>query len=189
MESRNEQPVVAQPDAPAQPATEGNDAQDLDSLLAAYNTSEPPKSEPPKEPDDRLAAYEQRLAELEKREAQVRSQAEVSEVVRSVRGDLPIDENLVEAYLQVEATKDPRLVEAFTNRRRDPDQWKKIEAGLAKKLKASVGADIDQVATETRDAVDAAVRSASTRTPVEEAPPDIAAMSEAEFEQYKQTLR
>ncbi len=194
MENR-EDPVVEQPDATATPSPEGGDAQeqDLDSLLATYNTSEPSPSEQPAPPasaaDDRLAAFEKRVVELEKRESNARSQADILEVVKSVRGEMPIDEALVEAYLQVEANKDPRLVQAFTGRRQNPEQWKKIEAGLTKKLKASIGADIDRTATDTRNAVESAVRSASTRTPVEDAPVDTASMSMGEFEAYKQSLR
>ena len=174
MTDTNTQAAVDAPVTTAEPVVEGNNAQapadDLDTLLSQYEAqtkvaqpSPPPTTQTPNTPPldpDRLKRVEERLF-----------REDVSNAVSNIRGDLKVDPEIVESWLDAAARKDMRVANAFLQKDVNPQQWKQIEAGLAKRFAEKVKSmTYDQPVTEDRNAVAAAVRGASTKAPAESAP-------------------
>lgn len=190
MDEKQEQAVVTETDIPATPKPEAQDARtgdDLDSLLAQYEaeamTPEPAPATPgnagtaPDPQIERIAEVEQKLALLESRE-------DINKLISDVRGpDLDpevFDDGLVESYLDYMAKRDPRLTQAWLNRRSNPTQFEKVKAELGRSFTEKFSKLPDKAATEDHEAVAAAVRGASSKTPEGKAP-DYSGKSDQEF--------
>lgn len=189
MSEENTQPVVTEPNVPAQPGTEAPIARtddDLDALLKEFDTET--KSPEPAKPAtaapaaiDPAVANETVLSEA-KFIRQERFQKDMDETIKKVRGDLPeelFDGPLVQAWIDSQATKDPRLAQAWANRNADPKKFGQVVTELGKRF-SKYGKLPDKQATEDREAVTAAVRGASTRAPEGKAP-NYAGMTNADF--------
>lgn len=198
-EVQNTQPVVTDTDtkplAGSEVTNARNDGDDLDTLLNAYDeqvTKPPatPKPEPkPGAELDLKATLEQVKGFVSEANAE-RFRRDMDKTIKDVRGELNpdvVDDGLVEAWIDAEARKDPRLSKAWVNRNDNPRQFEKVKTELGKKLANKFSKLPDKQATEDREAVTAAVRGASTRTPEGKAP-DYGKLSEADFQKEKDKL-
>jgi hypothetical protein len=186
MAEENTQPVVTEPNAAAQPAAEARtDApavEELDTLLAQYESTVTPaaaapaavaKTEP--KPDDlntrieRIAAYQE--AEISKSQKAELKQA-LDDATKVIKGDLPdsiASSKLALGWLKTTADDDPRLQAAFKNRAADPAGWSKILVSLSKEFAKEMKRP-DANTTEDREAVTAAVRGATSQAPATKDP-------------------
>lgn len=179
------------PEQSASGAEEG--AQDLDALLNEFDDApKPPKEEKPVEQQDDSAELKEFVREYKQREIQQKTETDLKDTVNVIKeqiGELPFDEpdGLIEALLIREAEKDRRVASAWMNRADSPAAWDKIRRGLANKFAKQLSIP-DTKATRDWKAINSAVRSSTTTTPVEEKV-DVAGMSDSEFMKYKQSLR
>lgn len=166
---------------------EGNDS--WDELLAQFEqetstdnqaskeTAQQQTAQPDQAALDRLNAIEQRIEQQE-------FQKDMGEVVSNIRGDLPndvFDDAFVEAWIDAQARRDPRLQNAWVNRRNDPKRFGKVVNELGKQFGKKFSDLPDKNATEDREAVTQAVRGATQKSPEGGKGPDYSGMSDAEF--------
>lgn len=192
MSEDNTQTVVEKPDAAATPAVEGADARDtgddLDTLLAQFDTSTKPEpvtaSKPePKPGTEKIDPKEIEANVIARLEAGNRFKADMSDTVKTVRGDLDaemFDDDMVSDWIDRQAKNDPRLAQAWNERGAKPKEFAKVKEQLSKKFVSRFGKLPDKSATEDREAVTAAVRGASNRAPEGKAP-DFTKMSRGDF--------
>ena len=188
--AEKEQTVVTETDVPAEPASEVNDARaddtdDLDSLLAQYEKEA--VSETSSTPGQTGEAQDQQLAgkidALEQSLVQMASKADMDATINAIRGDLDpevFDDVFVEAWLNAQATTDPRLATAWTNRQNNPKQFAKVKAELGRNFSKKFTSLPNKEATDDREVVAAAVRGASTKAP-EGKTPDYSGLSDQEY--------
>lgn len=190
-EDQTTQAVVDKPDVTAQPVTEGANARDdgdnLDNLLKEYDEQAPKKNaesvpEQPGAADDLKVLLEQARGVISEANA-TKFRHDMDKTIKNIRGELDasvFDDDFVEAWVDAQARKDPRLSKAWLNRNANPKQFEKVQAELGKSFEKRYSKMPDKQATEDREAVTAAVRGASTQAP-ERKPANYAGMSDSEY--------
>lgn len=183
------QAVVTETEVPAKPGAEVEGARtepDLDKLLAQYDEqvksgsteTEPEKAKPGT--GDDLSAIRKEVSDLKKRDHEREFRADMDATIKTVKGDLPFDDATVEALIDAEARKDPRLARAWRDRADSPKQFQQVVEALGRTLAKKFTRLPDLNATEDRALVSAAVRGASTKAPEGKAP-DYSKLSNQEF--------
>jgi hypothetical protein len=195
MSEDTKQAVVDDANTRAVPGSEADDARndaapDLDALLASFDEqtrSAAPPSPPvvaDTSPDVKaLAAQVQSLQGAVNEVSQFKFQRDMESLVKNVRGELDpdvFDDDLVGAWVDGMARKDPRLQRAWLERESNPKQFRAITEGLGKAFTKKFDKLPDRNVTEDREAVSAAVRGSLTRAP-EDVPPSYGGMSNAEY--------
>ena len=191
--SEEQQAVIQENESEAKPSDESQDAQeqDLDSLLKEYESED--KTEETQESTQQVAQSEdiqwlrQQRAEYE-REQTEKAVTEAASMLKESIGDLPITmpDYVFEGILHQKASKDPRIIEAFNKRFTNPGGWQKIVKATGKQLSQDLQPK-DQKATDSWNAVESAVHSASTSSPQQQ-DVDVSKMTDTEFVAYKQKL-
>lgn len=127
----------------------------------------------------------------EERERSIAERAErdVNEAIETLKDgwDDPPPDRVLKGDLHRAAAEDPRFLQAFQQRHRNPEAWKRILKAQQRELRAEFESRPDREATDDRRAVESAVRS-SSRAPQPAAEPskeDWNKMSDAEFERRK----
>lgn len=182
-EDPNKQAVVEDANAQAAPDAAAvnarDDGSDLDSILSTFDqeTKKPDAVAAPtpgQKPDatlDQNALAEVRGAVNEI--AAFRYTRDMESTIKSVRGNLDpeiFDDTLVEGWINAQATRDPRLTQAWNARTQNPKQFEKVVQGLSKSFGQKFSKLPDKQATEDREVVAAAVRGTSTKAPEGKAP-------------------
>jgi ribosomal protein L12E/L44/L45/RPP1/RPP2 len=169
-DTTNTQPVV-DADATAKPVADAQTngaGDDLDSLLAEYKASEDKAAPPPPAPQ---AAPQQPVADERIKRIEERFfQEDLNETVTHIFGDQKVSRRAALGWIDQVARERPAVAQAFINKERDPDTWKRIEKSLTKEAAKDFNFDVDRAVTEDVAAVAAAVRGASTKAPSEQAP-------------------
>jgi hypothetical protein len=204
--SESQQSVVDDVNGKAKPSTETNvDAQgngdDLEKLLAEFDDSDNPdpkamKEEKPSKPakteqktetPNDLSSQVQKLLDMEeerrREEFQRQFDADMAKTVVAIRGEISdklASDKLVRAWIEATAEENPKLTNAWVNRKKDPKAFGRIVEKLSRDFAAEFSKRPDPNATEDREVVSAAVRGASTKTPEDKAP-NYASMSDQEF--------
>jgi hypothetical protein len=183
MSEELKQPVVDETQASAAPDvtvdSARNDGADLDSLLAQFET-EAKKPEPVSPPQTR----QQQPAQVDPNVSRLLSRfdrEDLAKLVNVVKGDLDYDEDIVEAWIDTQARKDPRLQRAWLEREGNPKAFEQIARELSKSFAKRTAKRPDPALTEDREAVVAAVRGASTHRAPESQPPAFGSLSNGEF--------
>lgn len=187
-EDTNTQAVVDETKAPAAPAAAVTDARDddLDAALKSFDEATPKKSATPPAPAD--AAKDapdlvRRISDLEKALTEREFETDIAPVIKTVRGEIPpevYDDDDVRSWIDREAVRNPKLQQAWLDRRRNPAGFDAVVKGLQRKLAQRFDKLPDKAATEDTAAVTAALRGTSTKTPPEKAP-NYGAMNNNEF--------
>ena len=173
-------------DASAKPANEaeakGAQAESLDEILdefdtgtaqAAATTDEKPKATGGQQETD----SERRLKQLEAESAERKARETEAETRKAV--DLCIDQlgqklevklpkRALEGYLETYARQNPKLVIAFVQRQTNPKAWDRALSVIATEIETDFKSNESD---ETRNAVAAAVRSASTKSAAADSAP------------------
>jgi len=184
--------VVETNPEPTQVSAAVEDAQEpsLDSLLAEY---EEPKEEPKEEAPQQVAPISPDVQSFMNRQIKKENDQAISEAANSLResvGETNLSAKWFEGQLHLAGSKDPRLIEAFENRDQNPSKWEGIVKALGNELKSDL-APVDAAATESWNAVEASVRSASTSAPKQSSEVDAKAlknMTDSEFEAYQKQI-
>ena len=179
----DQQPVVDETKVSATPETQvdsaRNDGTDLDTLLAEFNQQTAPKTDPvsppqtqqqPVQPDPLVTRLYQRF-----------EKEDISKLVKDVKGDLDEDDEMVEAWVDAKARRDPRLQQAWMEREAKPQAFQKIAKELGREFAKRASKRPDPQATEDRNAVAAAVRGASTNRVPDAQAPNHSMQNNAEF--------
>jgi len=162
--------------------TEDVGAQDeLDTLLAQYDEAheEPQKptttEQPQSHSDPRVEAL---LARQER--------TDIDNAVTKLKDEsgTQLPDSMIEGYLRSKAIKDGRIDKAFNDRFNNPQGWEKVLKGLANDFKKEMESLPDSTLTANRDAVEAAVRSASSTKTAPEPAPDFSKMSKSQLDKY-----
>lgn len=184
----NKQAVVEKADPAALPAgdaTTGAQEPTLEQLLDEYDRSvqrpsQQPEPPPQYQPQDQQQAPPIDYAQLQ-RFQQKQFMDEVNSAadkIFSARKDVPQKAKI--GWLDQMAREIPEAAASWMQRHNNPRQWAKWERYLSKAAESEFGPQVDQGATEDREAVAAAVRGASTKVTAEP-PPRFGAMSNSEF--------
>lgn len=124
-----------------------------------------------------------RLSALERRLANDAYKSEISTVVETLKGDLDVDDFVVEAWINKQASEDPRLQELYEARDENPKKWKDAVKALQPDFEEYAKSRILSKANDDKG-VGAAVR-ASKNSPnmsdLSDDGSDIAGMNDAEF--------
>lgn len=189
-EDATTQAVVDETKGAASPAPAVQDARDddLDTALKSFDDATKSKSPTPPAPTADVAKTDtddviRRVSELEKALADREFQADIVPVIKTVRGDVPpevYDDDDVRDWIDRQARNDPRLQQAWLNRKADPQGFSRVVKGLERKLAQKFEKLPDKAATEDVAAVTAAMRGTSTKAPPEKAP-EYGKMSNNEF--------
>jgi len=184
------QAVVTETDEQAKPASEESGAQEqnLNDVLAEFEagtqqaeiTDKADKAE--SVTDEQINKAVERA--MENSRAKDKSRADIEESAKTILGATGAHQHVAQDFLQGEAARDPRVATAFTQRYKNPDAWQKVLKGLAGKFSGSLGSPIDQSATDDRNAMAAAVKSATTKAPTDAAQPNLEAMNNSEFNEF-----
>lgn len=195
------QTVVKIPDGQAMPVADGQDASDtLDAALAEFEVSgetEPdqPTTATPEVDPNTLEALRQDVQTLKAENLenqQSRTRNAIGDAVKTLQGDLKdleIPDATVTRMLHGYASTDERFLSAFQSRHTNPKGWNRVLENVGKEIRGDFGSRPDAGLTADREAVDAAVRTASTSSP----DPGVDArqlrnMSDAEFTAHKKSL-
>lgn len=190
-EEITEQTVVDATDTAAKPAVEGTSAREPDELENLLNefdqAAKPAVSQPEQKPTQDVSALAEKVKNLEgvvTQVSQLRYKQDMEKTVNDIRGNLDpefFDNDFIESWLDAQARKDPRLAQAWLNRDANPRNFEKVKVELGKNLAKKFSKMPDREATDTREAVAAAVRGASTNRALEQKPPNFAEQTNGEF--------
>ena len=185
----NQQAVVEESDVTQEASTEDGNAQDLelDNLLEEYSATSETEETKPQESITEESETKQLLNTMKlQMEATQRatSAKELDETVKSIKGELGVEDKYVKAFLNMKAEDDPRLAQAYLAKEKNPAAWAKIEKTLRGDLQKFIGGIADKDATETRDAVVSSVLNSKSSSSETDAP-DMSKMSDVEFENFK----
>jgi hypothetical protein len=141
------------------------------------------KTEVPSDLFDMVKQLHDRETERIESERRREFQADMKETVKQIRGELAEDiasDRLVRAWIDGMAEDNPKLANAWVNRKNDPKQFARIVEGLSREFHKEFSRRPDPRTSEDRELVSAAVRGASTKAP-EDRPPSYGTMSDSEF--------
>lgn len=134
---------------------------------------------------DTLAALEARLNEAEARTRRKELEGLCSKLSDGTNGDA-VD---AEAYLIAQAKRNPKLEQAYIRRESNPKAWDAVYEELRKDFGKRYGQKVDKQATESKEAVASAIRSASTAAaPKEFSQREVETMSKDDFDALQRKL-
>ena len=203
--SETTQPVVTPANGAATPApaAAANAPDELDQLLAQFETkpaaveTKPTESKvatKPELPTDLKDLADWARSERDRKDSEtVRADIEKARgVIRSQLDEIgvKIPDEIMEGTIEAMARKDARIRVAWAQRGANPQAWNDVVQGMAKRIRKDFESLPNKEATEDKEAVRLAVRSASTRTPEPEAldAKKINSMSNRDFNQLKRQL-
>lgn len=163
-------------------AGDRNDEPTLDELLEEWDAADHDASDkdtgkrkPPKEPssDGGSEAEKQRLERLEQRLAMQDYEKAMGQAVDAVKGDLQVEDDYVEFWLNKQADQDPRLMKLWEQRDTRRAEWNKALEALGRQFQEEYadrfGTVNDRETTGARrnlqDKVASAVHASRSRTP------------------------
>lgn len=183
-EDTNTQTVVDDTKSPAQPGeavdSARNDGQDLETLLAQYDT----ETKKPEPVSPQPQTQQQQPAQVDPNVSRLLSRIDredLGKLVGEVKGDLDFDDEFVEAWIDTQARKDPRLQRAWLERESNPKAFGQIARELGKSFAKKANRRPDPALSEDREAVAAAVRGASTNRAPDSPAPKYSQMSHNEY--------
>lgn len=201
-ETTNEQTAVANTDEASKEtaSADGGAAQqeeDLEELLKEFDLRREDKFQEqahqasgPTDDEQQLdiaaiAQLEARLNATEQRELRRELENVFNEFTVGVEADA-VD---AEAFLNAQAMRDPRLNQVWEQRNSNPKAWNRVKGHLKQEFTKRFGKKVDKTATEGRNAVGAAVRSASTAAEQKElSSKDIIGLPKDEFDALQRKL-
>jgi len=180
--------VVTDTDTSQEGIVDESSAQDLDSILNEYEskTVEQPAVEP--QADKRDQFLDMMISDFQEKD-QSKTQSAIADAATALKtesgSDLP--DYFMKGLLEQKAAEDPRFADAFLKRAQDPNGWDRVVKAFGKQVRHDLDNVPDKKVTEDREALTAAVRSAQTQQT--QSTPDIGGMSNADFENYKRSLK
>ncbi len=162
----------------------------------AVETAEPSRAETETEQSDSKSKLSdlvnwvesQKKAAEKAEEEQLRKQVEteLSETIKSIKGDLPIPEKMVKGYVIERAREDERIARAWQNRGKKPQEWAKIEKALKSEIAKELQVKEDVKVTQARQQIAGAIQMSQSSSNGDAGGKKLSEMSDQEFEQHKQ---
>ena len=192
----NEEVMPPSAEVDSAQAASDSDA-DLDTVLKEVQEFEEKDGEKPPIDNDESTTNDDRINDVLEyvkrqkiREQELEAKAleeEYGRTVKSLKGDLPVSEKMVDAFLRLKASEDTRVLKAYQMRNKSPEVWQKVERGLRNEIRKEINALPDVGATQTRNQIAAAIQSAQSTT--DEVPQKkLSEMDDVEFYEYQQKL-
>lgn len=177
----SEQAVVEDSNTTSEEVVSDDNA--LDDLLNEYDEGTTKEVETGEQTDlKEVVSYIKQDRENKELEA---STAAINDAVKVVKGDSDLPDIVFEGMLHAKA-RDPRFLQAFTNRAANPAGWTKVLNAVAKEFNDSMPKE-DAGLSATTEAIASAVQSASTKQPTEETT-DWSSLSDSDFNRKKAEL-
>ena len=185
------------PDSTGKPGTGNQGAvKTLDELRADYEAALSSKSAPDKGNSKELEALRKQVADLTAEAGDRAYRKEMDQtIVPAVKGELKVDEEIVEMWVNREAGRDAALMALWNERASKPKEFKEAIAALApefKKYAESKGLVQPEKAAKSDDKgkLQSAVRSARETQPTKKDFGDVnlAKMGDQEFAQHAQEV-
>lgn len=174
MSEEKEQAVSEETEAPVMPqeaevvdTAQESDSDDFEKALSEFETkASPPATQQDYQSEDFATEFQHFRQEFEEE----RYRADMKKVVNEVRGDLDpdlIDDEFVDSWVNGMARKNPKLAQAWMDRRANPEGFNRVLKGLNKQFTKKYGklSRVDAEATSAREAVAAAVKGTSGKAP------------------------
>jgi len=180
-------------DAPAEPAAEVEEEQNLDDVLNEWASDEKTEETTQKVTTtlDEKSLQEMRdlhvqvKFEMERRMASEAAQ-EFNGTVKSLIGDQGWPEILVKGFLNQKAMDDEKLKHAYLNKHENPSAWKRVEKALRKEI-GEMFSQIPSIdASATKRAISSAVRNVKTTAP--DGNVDLSTLNDTDFAKYKKKM-
>lgn len=169
---------------------------DLDALLA--EGEEEKKPEPKAEPEKKPEVSRKEFDDLQRNLLQQKVEQGVGETIDRLTTEHEHLKGYPTEYVRYEweriASRDPKIYEAFVNRQGNPDAWKKYEKAIAKEMVERIPAPKKEPEPERMKAARSASSGVSTSPPESDdkdkwkSQADLAAMSDAEYKEYRRSL-
>lgn len=178
----------------------GEQVSELEQALKEFDQGTKPEPKPEQgkaEEKPREEAIDPKTYRLIEKDYLERQQKETdSDVTRAAESLRENDDTLghlstnwLEARFRLEADRDPRVLDAFAMRKRNPDAFTRVLKGLSEKFSKELKERPDNGLTNDREVINAAVRGSSTTPPEQTFDKEkIRKMNAAEFEDYKRGL-
>ena len=185
-----EQTVTTETDVESVTSTEESGAQDdLDKLLADFDEETSSQSEQSDQGSEQPATSlddedKQFLQSLKEQETERQINEEIDRMSEHVPEDVTIPNDVLRAMVEYKAAKNPKIAEAFMRRHQNPEVWGKVSKSLVSDIAKGFQKQPDKKSTQDREAVIAAVQSASTSSQ-EESQPDFSKMNDAQYQKWK----
>ncbi len=189
-ENAQQEPVAIEENAGTETPQAESEALNLDSLLQEYEPKDE-SSAPAEQPaeatqpaprtDPKIEAF---MNDYMAKQAHESVEKATDMLLESAGID--VDRDLALGFLQVEASRDPRLVQAYQNMNSNPEGFKRVMQALAPKLKEKFKQP-DAKKTADSQAARAAVKGQDTQVTDKPNAPSrsqLAAMSDAELEAH-----
>lgn len=198
-QAETEDPIVEASDAKTTTTdadvVQEKDEADLETLLAEYGNESDSKTnrtddDSSDEDEVKLSEEDIRFLRAEKiRKANERVESDMKHAIKLARGDTDLPEEadvVIEGLLHQSVASDPKMRAAWEGRAQDPQKWDKILTKQSEKFAALIDKIVESRSGST-SALEAAVHSAKTSSPLSKEAPSLGSMtrmSDAEFSQY-----
>jgi hypothetical protein len=185
-----EQTVTTETDVESVTSTEESGAQDdLDKLLADFDEETSSQSEQSDQGSEQPTTSlddedKQFLQSLKEQETERQINEEIDRMSEHVPEDVTIPNDVLRAMVEYKAAKNPKIADAFMKRHQNPEAWGKVSKSLVSEISKGFQKQPDKKSTQDREAVIAAVQSASTSSQ-EESQPDFSKMNDAQYQKWK----
>jgi hypothetical protein len=136
----------------------------------------------------RVGELEQAIAQMQHQQWLAEERADfdkvVSEIDEGLRDFPDLPANFSRDWLMARGLDDPKLRDAFDNRRQFPRIWARAKQDATAQLYKLAASRPDRELTADRNAVAAAVRGASSSATPHEPEPDLSNLNNAEFRRH-----
>ena len=184
----NEQ-TVSENDVETTSSTEGETAQDLDSILNEYESAQ---ATPQQKSEPDVKALAEKLNALEQERVAERTQKDIQSAIGTVKDglDIQMPDEVIEGILYAKADKNAKFRQAWNERHTNPTGFNKVLKAVQAELKKNFASMPDKSVNDDREALASAVRGSKSTT-VETQDFDaksIAKKSDREFQAYLREL-
>jgi hypothetical protein len=179
-------------DGQALPVPEANNDASLDELLGEFNEPQTPERAKPQ--GDELSRVVEFVDDMAAKESQREFNEAVGTAVESIKKDeaaAKYPDRMIRGHLNALADENPQFRDAFQNRTKNPNAWKKSLEWAGKEFHKDISSLPDDQITSDLEAAQASVRGISNEAP--DAPKrktsaELTSMGDAEFQAYKAGL-
>lgn len=190
----NAEAQVADNSAPVTEATGAQSEPSLEELLEQFETKtvEEPIAQQTEKPaaekaDNSVNNDAKVYKDYIERQIQKEADRDLQKAVEIIKdtGEVGLPDRHIRAILEDKAKEDPRILTAWNKRNTSPKVFEDVMKAIGKELKRELGEPIDQVATQSVNAVKSAVLSGNQQAAKTDDAPDFWNMSKTEWEAHK----
>ena len=193
---KDEQAVTTEADVESTTSTEDSGAQevDLDSVLAEFDEDTSDQSEQSDQGSEQQTTNNLEsedldfIKDLKAQETRRQIDEEMKKMRENLPDDLYIPERAFRGMVEIMASENPKIAQAFANRNKNPAAWEKASKAIATNIAKEFDSQPDDKSTQDREAVVAAVKSVSTSSQESELP-KFSEMNDQQFAEFERKQR